>query len=48
MYAVFKEQYLSVLDHHFGDHSCCVGKEENGCCKYKTNEDLIQQSWQQH
>ncbi len=47
-YDVFKARYRAVLDHHFGDHSCCQSSNEGGWCKYKNCPDLIKESKQKH
>jgi len=41
-FEVFQHRYRAVIDHHFGDHSCCQSKEEGGWCKFKNNDALIE------
>jgi len=43
-YEVFLSRYVAVIDHHFGDHSCCQGKSEGGWCKYKGNDELMKEA----
>jgi len=39
-YDIFQHHYCVVIDHHFGDHSCCQCKEDGGWCKFKNNDEL--------
>jgi len=48
MYEVFKYRYAVVIEHHYGDHTYCQGKEEGGWCKYKGNDDLIKEAKRQN
>jgi len=45
-YKVFEARYAAVIDHHFGDHSCCQGKSEGGWRKNKGNDKLMKEAKQ--
>jgi len=47
-YDVSKARYRAVLDHHFGEHSCCQSSNKGGWCKYKNRPDLIEESKCEH
>jgi len=36
---VFQHHFCAVLEHHYSDHSWCVGTNEAGWCKYKNNNE---------
>jgi len=36
---VFKEHFLAIIEHHYGNHKWCVGAEEGGWCQYKNDEE---------
>jgi len=41
---VFVYHFACVLEHHFGNHIFCRGKNEGGWCKYKGDEVMIAKS----
>jgi len=47
-YDVFSARYRTVLDHHFGNHSCCQSSDDGGWCKYKGHPHLITVSQREH
>jgi len=47
-YEVFKSRYPAVIEHHYGNHAYCQGKEEGGWCKYKGNDDMIEEAKRQN
>jgi len=41
---VFVYHFACVLEHHFGNHDFCKGKQEGGWCKYKGNKEMMEKA----
>jgi len=47
-FEIFEQRFPCIVEHHFGRHEYCVGRDEGGWCKYKGNPALILKAKQEH